>query len=302
MRTSERYLEVSNHRPPGSPAQVPGEIEYISPASLSNYRYLAPDGELSTGVYDRHIVSMRNGRPNREQYTLQTHGFQLVDHRSAVSDFEDTAQIQALYRGEVETLLVDLTGADLALTFGWLWRDARLDAPDTLHPANDAHVDYTAKRGDRQARNMLAQAAPGFECRRIIGLNLWRTYSDPPQDWPLAVCDGATVGSDEGVTNTLCPVVRIPDPGTTPEPVPDAAGPMDGTAFHYNPGHQWHYFPDMTRDEALVFKLYDSTLTGAWRAPHTSFRDLSRPKANARKSLEIRAFVYFAADGGPGKA
>ena len=64
----------------------------------------------------------------------------------------------------------------------------------------------------------------------------------------------------------------------------------------YNPNHRWFYFPEMRRDEALVFKVYDSEKDGRARfTPHTSFVDpTSPPNAPARQSIEVRALAFFA--------
>ena len=36
-------------------------------------------------------------------------------------------------------------------------------------------------------------------------------------------------------------------------------------AITYNPAHQWYWFPRMRREEALVFKVYDSVKDGRAR-------------------------------------
>jgi len=63
----------------------------------------------------------------------------------------------------------------------------------------------------------------------------------------------------------------------------------------YNPRHRWYYFPKMRRDEALVFKVYDSATDGRARfTPHSSFDNpTSPPGAHARQSIEARAFAFF---------
>jgi hypothetical protein len=63
----------------------------------------------------------------------------------------------------------------------------------------------------------------------------------------------------------------------------------------HNAAHRWFYFPRMRRDEAIVFKVYDSANDGRARfTPHTSFDDPSTPPgAPARQSIEVRAFVFF---------
>ena len=63
----------------------------------------------------------------------------------------------------------------------------------------------------------------------------------------------------------------------------------------YNPKHRWFYFPRMRRDEALVFKVYDSSKDGRARfTPHTSFDDPATPPgAPPRQSIEARALAFF---------
>ena len=65
----------------------------------------------------------------------------------------------------------------------------------------------------------------------------------------------------------------------------------------YNPQHRWYYFPRMRRDEALVFKVYDSARDGRARfTAHTSFVDPESPTgAPPRQSIEARALAFFGA-------
>jgi len=51
----------------------------------------------------------------------------------------------------------------------------------------------------------------------------------------------------------------------------------------------------MRRDEALVFKVFDSEKDGRARfVPHTAFDDPSTPPhAPSRESIEARAFAFF---------
>ncbi len=77
-------------------------------------------------------------------------------------------------------------------------------------------------------------------------------------------------------------------------------GPLEGerammaaSIFAHRPQHRWWYFPDMTRDEAVFLKFHDSDHSVAWRAPHTAFRDPSRPGAKIRRSIEFRTVAFF---------
>ena len=64
----------------------------------------------------------------------------------------------------------------------------------------------------------------------------------------------------------------------------------------YNPEHRWFYFPRMRRDEALVFKVFDSAKDGRARfTAHSSFVDPTTPPgAPARQSIEARTLAFFA--------
>jgi hypothetical protein len=66
-------------------------------------------------------------------------------------------------------------------------------------------------------------------------------------------------------------------------------------AITYNPAHKWFWFPRMRREEALVFKVFDSMKDGRarWTA-HTAFEDpTSPPHAQPRESIEIRTLSFF---------
>ena len=57
----------------------------------------------------------------------------------------------------------------------------------------------------------------------------------------------------------------------------------------YNPNHRWFYFPEMTADEALLLKCYDSADDGRTRfGPHTAFTDPDHA-ADAAAAREHRA-------------
>ena len=66
-------------------------------------------------------------------------------------------------------------------------------------------------------------------------------------------------------------------------------------AITYSPAHRWFWFPRQRRDEAIVFKVYDSLKDGRarWTA-HTAFDDPTSPHdARPRESIEIRTLAFF---------
>jgi hypothetical protein len=161
-------------------------------------------------------------------------------------------------------------------------------------PAAEAHVDFTQRSAERIAQARYSKARPdGPGYRRFIAFSLWRALSAPPQDTPLALCDGGSVRDDEGTPNTKIDVDEIPTGEALLAPIEGEEDMTAATIFHHSPAHRWWYFPDMTPDEVILIKLYDSEHSTAWRCPHTAFRDTSRPEAHERRSMEFRGIAYF---------
>ncbi len=65
------------------------------------------------------------------------------------------------------------------------------------------------------------------------------------------------------------------------------------SVFRYRPGQRWWYFSKMSRDEALLFKFFDSDHEVTWRCPHSAFYDESLRGAPIRESIETRLIAYF---------
>jgi hypothetical protein len=274
---------------------VEAELLYLSPNSTLNRRYVAPGVDVNTGQFEPHRVVIRNGRPLQDRFTLASHGFTLAQHRSQVVDFTDKAAVDAIYPGEIVEVVKTLTGADLVATLGWVVRTADAAAGGgTQPPASDAHVDFTPDRATAYAEQVYRRVAPdGPGYKRFIASSCWRTFSEPPQDWPLAVCDGRSIGADEGTPNVMVVVDALPDRETMYGPLPGEQKMPAASVFHFNPDHRWWYFPNMTRDEVLLLKFFDSDRSQAWRTPHTAFRDPTYPNANLRRSIEFRTFAFF---------
>jgi hypothetical protein len=285
---------------------VDADISYVSAGSLINRRFVAPGAECNTGQYQTHRVPVRDGRAVRDRFSLDVHGFVLAERPSAVRDFFDQQQVERIYPGEVEETVKALTGANRVALMSWMIRtsgDLALHRRQTVGythkggvqpPASEAHVDFTPRRAERLARDLYEKTFPnGRGYSRFIASSLWRSFSEPPQDWPLALCDARSVRSDEGVPNTLHVVDEIPDAASMMRVIPGEDSLLAAAIFHYSPDHRWWYFSNMTRDEVVLLKFHDSDATRALRTPHTAFRDTSFSGAKARESIEFRSFAFF---------
>lgn len=285
---------------------VEAHISYLAQGSFINRRFVAPGKEVNTGTYELHRMQVSDGRPIKDQFNLDSHGFLLAEDKSAVNNFFNNEEVDTVYPNEVTELVKRLTGADLVVPLGWMVRTSgdldkhQREVVGYTHkggiqpPAADAHVDFMPDRAEIAGRELYKQHFSGEQpFTRFIASSLWRCFSDPPQDWPLALCEGSSVGADEGTPNSLIIVDEIPDEETMLADLPEEETAMTAAIFRYNPRHRWWYFSNMTRDEVLLFKFHDSDKSRAWRVPHTAFRDTSFADALQRESIEFRTMAYF---------
>jgi len=274
-------------------AEVRSSIDYLVPSSRINRRFWAPGRELNTGVYAPYPVTIRNARLGGP-FTLDEHAFCLAQHRTAISDWENQYAPDSAYAAEVAEVAKRLTGADTVIPLGGMMRDSAAPSATVQPPAAEAHVDFTERCAERRAAALYRTAHPAASgYGRFIGFSLWRALSAPPQDMPLALCEGRSVRDDEGTHNTKVDVTEIPTGDALYAPIAGEEDMLAATIFHYSPRHRWWYFPDLQPQEVIFIKLYDSDHSKAWRCPHTAFRDTTRPDAQPRRSMEFRALAYF---------
>lgn len=277
-------------------AEVKSTIDYLVPTSRINRRFWAPGREYNTGIYAPHEVTIRNARL-AGPFTLDSHGFCIGHYPTDIIDWERHYGPESRYAAQVCEVAKRLSGADVAIPLGGMLRTSGQTSATIQPPAAEAHVDFTTRCAERIARNLYNKAHPdGAGYSRFIAFSLWRALSPPPQDMPLALCEGRSVRDDEGTHNTKVDVDEIPTGEALFAPIPNEENMSAATIFHHSPDHRWWYFPDMVQDEVIFIKFYDSDHSFAWRCPHTAFRDTTRPDAQQRRSIEFRAIVYFTAD------
>jgi hypothetical protein len=234
----------------------------------------------TSGTQQLHPMEVRNGRNG--SYSLDENGFTFVEHRTAVRDFFDAEELKRTYYPEVVSLILKLSGAKRAQVFDHTLRsgnEAEREARLLREPVLSAHNDYTEWSGPNRVRELMGDEAETLLKKRFAIIQVWRAMNQPIQSNPLAIADAKSVAADD----LLIAERRYPH--------------RVGQTYRlkYNPRHRWFYFPQMRRDEALVFKVYDSEKDGRARfTPHTSFDDPATPPgAPPRQSIEARALVFF---------
>jgi hypothetical protein len=267
---------------------INASLNYLSEGSPKpiNYAYDPPAGvPRRSGKYVPQTVVIRNGREVLNDLSLDTNGFVLVPHESAVRDFYDPEEVKSVYYPEVERLLKQVTGAERVLIFDHVVRNpvlAERGEKGARDPARIVHNDYSLKSAPRRVRDHLPQEADRLLRHRFAEVNVWRAIRGPIESWPLALCDA----------RSLRPADIVPSELVYPERVGETYG------FTYNPTHRWYYFPRMQPNEAILLKCYDSKDDGRARfTAHTAFDDPnSPPNAAPRESIEVRALIFWPAE------
>jgi hypothetical protein len=237
--------------------------------------------EMKTlGTLDPHSVIIRNGR--KFETSLDGEGFLLAWHETAVTDFFDEAQLRDIYYKEMVDLIKMHSGAKRVVVFDHTLRtadDADRAARNIREVVPRVHNDYTEWSGPQRVRDLLPDEAGTLLEGRFAIIQVWRPIRNPVETFPLAMCDARSISDNDLIVTERRHPNRI---GQT-------------YSVSYNPDHRWFWFPLQRREEAIVFKVYDSLTDGRarWTA-HTAFADpTSPPNARARESIEIRTLAFF---------
>jgi hypothetical protein len=272
------------------------EVEAVPDVIEATVNYVQNDGERlftytgapgsndkrSGGHYDPRTVKMHNGRLETGRFKLDRDGFRFVPHPTKMRDFYDEDEIRSVYYPEMVELIKAESGAKRVVVFDHTLRtadDEMREAKKIREVVRRAHNDYTEWSGPQRVRDILPDEAEDLLSRRFAIVQVWRPIRYPVETFPLAICDARSVAFDDFIISE-----RI---------YQDRKGQT--YACGYNPRHHWYWFPRMRREEALVFKVYDSQKEGVarWTA-HTAFEDpTTPPNARPRESIEIRTLAFF---------
>ena len=233
-------------------------------------------------------VTINDMRPMMGDLSVDKQGFELHTIPTAVGDLYDDGAISDFYEAELIALLKSRLGADHAAVFDYTRRsdsEAGAANPDGPRgPASRVHVDYTPKSGPQRAKDCLGAdevdrilAGGG----RISQINIWRPINGPVRRSPLAVADASSVAVAELVA--------------TDQRFADRTGEIFQLA--HGECQRWFWAPDMTDDEVLLIKGWDSMDDGRARfTPHGAFKLPGQERISVpRESIEARCYLVYEA-------
>ena len=237
----------------------------------------------NTGTKEQRPMPIRDGRPLAGKFSLDENGFVLVRirPRSWTSSTRISWRPSTTRRSSGSCKAV--SGAARVVVFDHTLRsgdEAEREARLVREPVLSAHNDYTEWSGPQRVREVLPDEAEALLAHRFAIIQVWRAINQPIRSNPLAIADARSVAPGD----LLAAERRYPHRvGETYQ-------------VRHNPAHRWFYFPEMRRDEALVFKVYDSAQDGRARftAAYLVHRPDPPPGAPPRESIEARTFAFFA--------
>ncbi|KAF1838659.1 hypothetical protein BDW02DRAFT_488576 [Decorospora gaudefroyi] len=271
------------------------------------------DGPGNSFSQKWHQRDVHNLRGREHEFTTDNAGFAVYQHSANEKLFTDDAAVQEGYYREIESLLRDnLQGVKKVLIFDHTIR--RRDNTSPRQPLAQVHVDQSPGAAEARVRRHLPTEADQLIQGRYQIINVWRPIQHPASDHPLAVIDWrSTSPSDYISTDLLYPKradsMDIDDRGKEVRPDPNNYTSTEGyevkgetMAVAPKEHHKFYYQKDMTPDEVMLLKCFDSYGEGmpngkqgiAVRTPHTAFADPQTPAdAPGRQSIEVRCLVFY---------
>ena len=305
---AERGAQDNVSRVIGELNQVPEAVAEFAAALEARHRLEARS---------RHSVRMtvRNARLLTDA-SLHTSGFQLERHVSQVKNWEDDRELADVYYGEINELVKRVTGATHTFSNNHLLHQsepevggngplAKLMTP-SRGPVQTVHNDFTESYGEGIIRTIANGGIPHTQTfglskaimnagvseaelrqSRMLVINTWRSVgTEPLQRFPLAVADRRSVPRSCLRSNLI---------GKVPSGQP--RGGIEIFSALHDPDLQWYFYPEMTRDEVLLWKGYDSAEVPAKPNLHSSFDDPNTPAdAPERVSVEVRVLCLLPMD------
>ena len=251
-----------------------------------DYYFYEPDAdvELNPPGTDPQEVEIHDGRSHEAAFSLDQQGFVIKPFEGGFVDFDNDDAIKSIFYPQVADFVKRHTGARRVEIFD---KTIRRRLPADLSQQTDekrpavllVHSDYTPNSGPARVRDILPDECEDLLTRRVAFYNVWKPLFDVVEELPLACCDCQSSVDDDMLVMKL----RYRD--------------RTGEIFvmRHSANHKWWYFSQMTPNEALLLKTYDSEIDGRARfMGHTAFEDpTTPPDAVKRQSIELRTMAFF---------
>jgi len=262
---------------------VTAKLNYIKPDATIAPEVVYSGGDAPQSYNEAYAfmdAPIYDGRANSQDFDIHTQGFQLINRPTKCSGFDNQETVEGPYYDEVKSIVRDVTGAKEVFVFDHIVRLGKKNS--RRKPAHHVHNDYSERTAHIRAEQRIGTARfAELKNRRMIQINVWRPLVERVQRSPLAFCDAMSIERKDLIPTSII--------------FPDTDHVGEIYALRKNPSQRWLYFSQMSHDEAVLIKGYDSLTDGTARfTPHTAFEYPDQdPAIGARKSIETRTFAFY---------
>lgn len=251
------------------------------------YFYGTPQGTpMREPGDDPHEMEVQDGWFRAQSFSVDREGFALREFRSPFEAWDDDAAIRSEFYGAVSKFVRETVGAKRVVIFDHTIRTKTNAQQQTAEhattqraPVMVVHCDYTPLSGPLRVRQLLPDEAEGLLARRVAFYNFWKPLRRRVDEKPLAMCDATLTVPEDFLTLKMN--------------YRDRTGQI--YVLRHSAQHHWWYFPQMTPEQAVLLKTYDSEADGRARfLGHSAFdHPDTAPEAPRRESIEIRTIAFF---------
>ncbi|KAF6836762.1 transcriptional xre family [Colletotrichum plurivorum] len=248
-----------------------------------------PDFKQTNIEMVQHPMEVTNIRGSEGDYSLDIHGFQLVQHKPEFEHWHDGPRVvKEYYPYVVDCLKRELSAEQVFIYDHSLRLGDHLEAEERKRdiqgrPAILAHVDNTMSSAKAQIQQDFEEDAEPLLSGRFQIVNFWHPIAEPVLQQPLAFCDSRTAIADGFPADLVYPHLL-----------------NENMLIRHSPRQKWYFIDEQRIHEAWMFKIVDSSDDGgvAKFCPHTSFtiKDRRPEVTPLRQSIEFRAYVFYGKD------
>ncbi|KAI7288788.1 hypothetical protein KC343_g1093 [Hortaea werneckii] len=218
-------------------------------------------------------------------FDMDVNGFCVLEEDTSLT-FEDAAtrpeQAESEYQRQLEQILhkhFPVYTRLEPLDFVIRQRHPRFPSESTdiityEQPAAVAHVDYSLDGAIQQLKGSFPGQEAHFLNKDFDMINVWKPLIGPNDDWPLALCDYASIQSSDVAKADVLHTDRT----------------TENKLLQFSDGHRWHYVEHQRTTDLIVFRNADSTDSRAIGF-HAAIRN-PQSEGAPRTSIEVR-FVAF---------
>lgn len=272
---------------------VPYDLPYLSRNELFThqkpYSSVLDVSSIPGASPSNHVVGffpkvIRDARASGSRFTLHTNGFEFLKETTNINP--QNASDTGFVTGEYIPRLLEILKRNFpeyesfrVIDFQVRKRSekfpAMLGAPtEFAQPAALPHCDFSTKGSFIRISEVLPEE--DYAGKEFDMLNVWQVLAGPNNDWPLALCDSASI---DHVNDT------IPNDVLHPHTI------GENLLLFHNEKHEWHYLSGQEGDDLVVFRNSNSKTARA-TSFHAAF-DTGIPGLPPRQSIETRFAAFW---------